>query len=308
MISLRQLRYFEALMRHRHFGRAAEDCAISQPALSMQIRELEASLGTALVERRRDGVFLTKSGAEFVGRAEAILAAVADLETLARRERAPLSGVFRLGCIPSIAPYLLPQLLPEIRLRHREARLVLRETKTASLVEELRAGDLDAILVSVPLDEPDLSELSIFEDAFLLAVPAQSPHAACRIASEDLLDSENLLLLEDGHCFRDQVLAACQRIEVRGLKNFGVTSLSTLLQLVADGQGLTLLPELFVEAGADRDPRVRLLRFASPGPRRTIGLAWRRSSAVERDVAALAAAVKACREAKSEPALLHQSS
>lgn len=292
MLSLRNLRYFQAVARTGHFGRAADACAVTQPALSMQIRELETHLGTRLFERTRDGARLTEAGREALRHADRILGAVADLETQARRSHGPLSGPFRLGVIPSIAPYLLPRLLPAVMERVPDARLTLRETLTATLVEELLAGDLDAVIASLPLDHPDLVERPLFADPFMLAVAASGAFAGAATASEDMLSSPELLLLEDGHCFRDQALEVCRTLDAGRLRSYGATSLSTLVQLVANGQGITLLPQLFVTAEAKTNPRVKLLQFPEPAPSRTVGLTWRRSARVERDIDEIEAAVR----------------
>jgi LysR family transcriptional regulator, hydrogen peroxide-inducible genes activator len=292
MISLRSLRYFQTAARMGHFGRAADACAVTQPALSMQIRELETHLGAKLFERLRDGARLTEAGREALRHADRILGSVADLEAQARRAQGPLAGPFRLGVIPSVAPYLLPRLLPAVMERVPNARLTLRETLTATLIEELQAGDLDAVIASLPLDHPDLAERPLFDDPFVLAVSAAGALGGAETASEEMLSSPDLLLLEDGHCFRDQALEVCRTLDAGRLRSYGATSLSTLVQLVANGQGMTLLPQLFVTAEARADPRVRLLRFPDPEPARTIGLAWRRSSSIEADVDEIEAAVR----------------
>jgi len=291
MLSLRNLRYFQTVARTGHFGRAAEACAVTQPALSMQIRELETHLGSKLFERHREGARLTEAGREVLRHAERILGAVADLEAQARWARGPLSGPFRLGVIPSVAPYILPKLLPGVMRRVPTARFTLRETRTAALIEELLAGDLDAVIVSLPLDNPDLAERPLLRDPFILAVPQNSEYAAADFATADMLNSPDLLLLEDGHCFRDQALDVCRTLDASRLSSYGATSLSTLIQLVANGQGITLLPQLFVTAEAKADPRVKLLRFAAPEPSRTIGLAWRKTAGIEHDVNEIEAAV-----------------
>jgi LysR family hydrogen peroxide-inducible transcriptional activator len=293
MLSLRNLRYFQTVARTGHFGRAADACAISQPALSMQIRELETHLGTRLFERTRDGARLTEAGRETLRHADRILGSVADLEAQARRAQGPLTGPFRLGVIPSVAPYLLPRLLPAVLERIPNARLTLRETLTATLVDELLSGDLDAVIASLPLDHPDLAERPLFADPFMLAVAASGTLGKAKAASQDMLSSPDLLLLEDGHCFRDQALDVCRTLDAGRLRSYGATSLSTLVQLVANEQGITLLPQLFVTAEARADPRVKLLRFADPEPSRIIGLAWRRSASIERDVEEIEAAVRA---------------
>jgi len=292
MISLKQLRYFDLLAASGHFGRAAERAGVTQPALSMQILGLERDLGAPLVERAASGARLTEFGTEVAERGARILAAVRDLESLALAHGELLSGSLRLGIIPSVAPFLLPRLLDVAEARYPELRLTVRETITATLVEELVRGELDAIIASMPLHNDELEELPAFEDAFLLAAPAGSPHAAKSPALTELISADELLLLEDGHCIRDQALAVCHAIDPRRLRSFGATSFSTLLQLVAAGHGVTLLPALAVDAGIVADDRLAVVRFAAPAPSRTIGVAWRRSSPRERDFRALAGLVK----------------
>jgi LysR family hydrogen peroxide-inducible transcriptional activator len=292
MISLKQLRYFDLLAAAGHFGRAAERAGITQPALSMQIVGLERALGAALIERAASGARLTELGTEVAERGGRILAAVRDLEELALARGAVLSGPLRIGIIPSVAPFLLPRLLDVADARYPELRLTVRETITDTLVEELVRGDLDAIIASVPLHHDDLEERAAFADRFLLAAPAGTPHAATSPALTELISADELLLLEDGHCIRDQALAVCHAIDPRRLRSFGATSFSTLLQLVAAGHGVTLLPELAVNAGIVADERLAVVRFAAPEPSRTIGVAWRRSAPRERDFKALAGLVR----------------
>ncbi|WP_181703628.1 hydrogen peroxide-inducible genes activator [Chthonobacter albigriseus] len=277
-ITLRQLRYLDALATEQHFGRAAERSAVSQPALSAQIRDLEALLGVTLVERLPTGARLTRVGAEVAARARAILGDVGDLESYARAQSGDLAGPFRLGLIPSIAPFLLPRLLPILGDRFPRMELAVRETVTGTLVEELVAGDLDLVIASVPLDHPALEEMPLFDDCFLLATPRQGPYALASADSAGQIPAEALLLLEDGHCLRDQTLKVCGALDMRKLRNTGLTSLTTILQLVAAGQGITLLPEMFLENAAMDQSAIRLNRFAGPEPKRTVGLAWRRSS------------------------------
>jgi len=287
MITLRQLRYFLAIAEAGHFGRAASLAGVTQPALSMQLRDLEATLGGALVERGPGGAELTGLGREAASRAASILAAIRDLEEIGRAAAAPLTGSVRLGVIPTIAPYVLPRLLAAAAEKYPRLQLAVRETTTEQLIEELADGSLDAILASVPLDREDFAEAAAFDDPFLLAAPAGSRHAAQSPALAELIEGDELLLLEDGHCLRDQALSVCRRIDPRRLRSFGATSLMTVVQLVAAGQGVTLVPNLAVDAGLLADPRVALIRFAEPQPWRTIGLAWRKNSPRGRDFSAL---------------------
>jgi len=285
MITLRQLRYLTALARHRHFGRAAEDCAVTQPALSMQIRELEREIGAELVERRQGDIALTETGLEVVRRADHILASARDLVDFARH-RDPLSGALKLGIIPTLAPYVLPPLLPLTQQRYPQLRLEVRETQTKSLLDELTGGDLDAVMLALPPEGADVESLRLFDDPFLLAVPSSSPLSGSRRINVGDVDQRRLILLEEGHCLRDQALAFCaapQRDQPAGL---GATSLATVMQMVANGYGVTLLPQVAADIEA-RDARVKLLRFAPPVPSRTIGLAWRRTSPRKADFIAL---------------------
>ncbi|MDO9563946.1 MAG: LysR substrate-binding domain-containing protein, partial [Bradyrhizobium sp.] len=202
MITLRQLRYLSALARHGHFGRAAESCSVTQPALSMQIRDLERTLGVAVVERRPGDVMLTDVGREIARRAEELLTASRDLVDFARHRSGVLTGRLTLGVIPSLAPYLLPKILPLLQSRFTELRLELRETQTRQLIEDIKNGALDAAMLALPVDEPDIDTMALFEDLFLLAVPASDPRRdTTRVAAEDI-DQSRLILLEDGHCLR----------------------------------------------------------------------------------------------------------
>jgi LysR family transcriptional regulator, hydrogen peroxide-inducible genes activator len=302
MITLRQLRYFVAVAGSGHFGRAADAVGVSQPALSMQLRDLEKELGGILVERGASGARLTELGREAAVRAVGILAAVRDLEEVSRAGAEILGGPVRLGVIPTIAPFLLPRLLTGAEIEYPALQLSVRETTTGHLVEELADGSLDAILASLPLNRDDFAESTAFDDPFLLAAPTGSKHAAQSPALAELIRADELLLLEDGHCLRDQALSVCHRIDPGRLQRFGATSLTTVVQLVAAGQGVTLVPQLAVDAGLLAEPRVSLVRFADPQPYRSIGLAWRRNSPRGRDFGALTALVRKIRNA--EPSAL----
>ena len=282
MITLRQLRYLASLARTRHFGRAAEECAVTQPALSMQLKQLEQELGAELIERRPGEIALTDTGLDVAQRAEAILAATRDLVDFVRH-RDVLSGELRLGIIPTLAPYVLPRVLPRLQKEHPKLRLDVRETQTKLLIEELSAGSLDVVMLALPVEGADVETLALFEDSFLLAVPA-ADRLRGRVGVDDV-DRNRLILLEEGHCLRDQALAFCgtRRDQPAGL---GATSLATVMQMVANGYGVTLLPQVAVDAEL-RDRRVKLLRFSDPEPARTVGLAWRRTSPRRKDFEAL---------------------
>jgi LysR family transcriptional regulator, hydrogen peroxide-inducible genes activator len=301
MITLRQLRYLTALARHRHFRRAAEDCAVTQPALSMQVRELERQIGAELVERRSGEVALTETGREVTERAEHILAAARDLVDFARH-RDLLSGQLRLGIIPTLAPYLLPRVLPRLQAAYPRLRLEVRETQTRMLLEELTRGDLDCVMLALPADGADVETLPLFDDPFLLALPVGGPMPARERVGVKDVDLRRLILLEEGHCLRDQALAFCAAPRQDAPTGLGATSLATVMQMVANGYGVTLVPEVAIDVEV-RDRRVKLKRFAEPQPARTIGLAWRCTSPRSKDFAALGEiVVKTLKNQDSRPA------
>ncbi len=302
MITLRQLRYLNSLARHRHFGRAAEECAISQPALSMQVRELEREIGAELVERRPGDIVLTETGAEVARRAEHILAATRDLVDFARH-REVLAGPLKLGIIPTLAPYILPRVLPHLQKQYPLLRLEVRETQTKGLLDELAAGSLDVVMLALPPEGADVETLPLFNDAFLLAVPAGDPlPVRGRIGVADV-DPRRLILLEEGHCLRDQALAFCATRRGDQPASLGATSLSTVMQMVANGYGVTLVPKVAIDAKM-HDSRVKLLRFRDPEPGRLVGLAWRRTSPRVKDFEALGDVMIAAHEQDSAPAVL----
>jgi LysR family hydrogen peroxide-inducible transcriptional activator len=285
MVTVRQLLYLTSLARHRHFGRAAEDCAVTQPALSMQIRELERHIGADLVERRPNDVALTETGREVAERAERILAAIRDLVDFARH-RDVLAGSLKFGIIPTLAPYVLPLLLPLLQQRYPQLRLEVRETQTRLLLDELAGGELDCVMLALPIEGADVETLKLFDDPFLLAVPASDPRPGSARVTADGIDRSRLILLEEGHCLRDQALAYCADARRNAAMGLGATSLATVTQMVASGFGVTLVPRVAVDVEI-RDERIKLLRFAAPEPGRTIGLAWRRTSPRKADFVAL---------------------
>jgi LysR family hydrogen peroxide-inducible transcriptional activator len=286
MLTLRQLRYLSALAEHRHFGKAAEACSVTQPALSMQIRELEKLLGTRLVERRPGDVALTEIGQEVARRGELMLTAARDLVDFGQHRGRLLSGRLVFGVIPTLAPYVLPKILPMLQQRYPDLRVEVRETQTKNLVEELMRGTLDVIMLALPVAEADVETLELFSDPFLLAVPADDPRPANeRVRAQDI-DQRQLILLEEGHCLRDQALAYCAGERRDATLGLGATSLATVMQLVANGYGITLVPQVSIDVEV-RDERVKLLRFALPQPGRTIGLAWRPTSPRKADFHAL---------------------
>ena len=292
MVTLRQLRYLEALAETHHFGHAAEACAVSQPALSMQIKELEDELQVSLVERRKSGVELTEQGEEIARRARTILASVRDLLDYAQHRERVLSGSLKLGAIPSIAPYLLPAALPELQRRFPKLNLQLRETMTETLVHELVSGDLDLILIALPIEDPEVETLHLFDDKFILAARATRENQRLRHATPSMLSGSRLLLLEEGHCLRDQALSFCRMLTPEARDSFGASSLATIVQMVANGYGITLLPEMAIGSEVHRGSDIRLLRFAAPEPKREIGLAWRKTSPRKADFVQFAQLLK----------------
>lgn len=278
--TLRQLRSLTALAEEGHFGRAAALVNISQPALSVQIRELEAALGARLVERGPREAVLTPTGREIVRRARRIFEEVREIEQVARWH-AGLSGRLRIGVIPTVAPYLLPVALPKLRARNISLDLGVREAQTERLIDEVRSGGLDAAVVALPVEAADLVAASLFEDRFLLAGSAARLAAlgADRAAlAPEAMEPGQLLLLDDGHCLADQAIAACAVDRSRAPMDLRAASLATLCRLVSEGFGVTLLPELAAAAERAAAPELSLARFAEPEPRRTIGLVRRKLS------------------------------
>lgn len=274
-LTLKQLRYFEALARHRHFGRAAETCAISQPALSMQIKDLEAALGTPLFERGARQLRLTGFGQEFALRVGGILRSVDELGDLARAAQDRLAGRLRLGVIPTVAPYLLPTIIANLTRIYPGLDIHLRETLTGKLLGELAEGRLDTAIVALPISEPTLTEIPLFSEDFVLVRPGED--AGKPVPDRDTLRKMRLLLLEEGHCFRDQALSFCNMQSSLPRELLDGSSLSTLVQMVSAGIGVTLIPEMAVPVET-RSASVSIARFKAPQPSRTIGMIWRKTS------------------------------
>jgi LysR family hydrogen peroxide-inducible transcriptional activator len=276
--TLRQLRYFVALAETQHFGQAALHCHVSQPALSMQIKELERELGVPLIERAHRGALLTPAGIEVARRARAILQSARDLADVARQHVDVLSGPLRVGVIPTIGPYLLPSVLPRLHEAFPSLQLSLRETQTLVLVRELLAGSLDLLILALPLDEPEIEQLPLFDDVFALALPARHPLGARADVAQADLSGEHLLLLEEGHCLRDQTLAVGHAAGASELGDFRASSLATVVQMVANGYGCTILPELALPVEVGDRQGIHVVAFKTPPPVRTVGQAWRRTS------------------------------
>jgi LysR family transcriptional regulator, hydrogen peroxide-inducible genes activator len=278
-LKLKDLRYLVAVADLRHFGRAAARCFVSQPTLSAQLKKLEQSLGVQLIERTPNNVSLTAAGEEAVARARRIIEASDEVVTLAAVARDPLGGRLRVALLPTIGPYLLPQVAPLLRRRLPRLRLQLYEYQTAPMLEKLHGGELDVGILALPVELGGLESRELYREPFLVALPERHPLAAHESLRAADLKSERLLLLEEGHCLRDQALEVCSRAGVREAQDFRATSLETLRQMVATGAGVTLLPELAAR-GAYRSARGVVLRpFARPIPVRHIGAVWRKSTA-----------------------------
>jgi len=274
-LTFKQLRYFEALARHGHFGRAADACAISQPALSMQIKELEGELGAALFERGARQVRLTGFGEAFALRVRDILRSVDELQDLARVSQEGLVGRLRIGVIPTVAPYLLPAIIGNLTRTYAGLDLHVRETVTGKLIGELVEGRIDAAIVALPVSEPSFTEVALFAEDFVLVRPGEDEGKP--VPNGETLSKMRLLLLEEGHCFRDQALSFCNRHSALPRELLDGSSLSTLVQMVSAGIGVTLIPEMAV-AVETRSASVSVARFENPKPSRTIGMIWRKTS------------------------------
>lgn len=276
--TLKQLEYLVALARTKHFGQAAEECFVTQSTLSAGIRDLETTLGVAVAERSNRRVIMTAVGVRLAERAEVLLRDAEDLADLATAASEPLSGEIRLGVIPTISPFLLPRVLPVLRGRFPKLVLYLREERTASILDRIGRGELDVGLIALPYDTGDLVVELFHEDPFVFACGSEHPLADADEVSSSALAGESLLLLEEGHCLRGHTLDACALSKQRTRAQFEATSLHTLVQMVAGGVGVTLLPQLAMDAGIARGTDLALVELSSPASRR-IGLVWRKTSA-----------------------------
>ena len=279
-MNLRDLKYLVALADHKHFGRAAAACYVSQPTLSTQIKKLEDELGVPLVERAPRKVMLTPAGRDAAERARRIVAEVEQMKEAARRSQDPEAGTVRLGMFPTLGPYLLPHVVPRIRARFPHLELLLVEEKSDVLLSRLREGKLDAGLLALPVADDQLHTEFLFEEPFLLAVPESHPLAQRGSLTLAELSHQQLLLLEDGHCLREQALDVCRLSGANEKSEFRATSLETLRQMVAADVGITLLPALAVKPPVARSPNIHLLGFSDSHPSRRIAMVWRKSSAM----------------------------
>ncbi|MEY3975022.1 MAG: hypothetical protein RLZZ33_77 [Pseudomonadota bacterium] len=278
-IKLKDLRYLVAVADTGHFGKAADRCFVSQPTLSAQLKKLENYLGVPLIERQPKGALLTPAGIEIVARARRIIEASDEVVDIARTHRDPLAGQLRVAFLPTIGPYLLPIVVPKLRKALPRLDLMLYEYQTAPMLEKLRAGELDLGILALPIEIDGLATRSLYDEPFIVAAPSNHPLADRKQIRVEDLAGVTLLLLEDGHCLRDQALDVCNRIDAEEKQDFRATSIETLRQMVAAGAGVTLLPELATR-GSHATPRGLVLRpFVKPQPSRRIGAIWRKSSA-----------------------------
>lgn len=276
-MNLRDLSYLIAIAKHKHFGKAADACFISQPTLSAQLKKLEDELGVTLFERTNKQILTTPIGEQLVAQAQTILREVATMRELAKHTHNPLAGQFRLGIIPTLGPYLLPHILPAIKKHLPELELVLHEDKTWRILEELRNGKLDAIILAIPVPSEGFVVKQLFNESFFVALPNKHPLAHKKELQLKDLSNENLLLLEDGHCLRDQALEICQSVNMRENTGFHATSLETLRQMVATGSGVTLLPALAI----NKNSNITIKPISKQKAYRTIGMLWRKQSVRE---------------------------
>ena len=299
-MNLRDLRYLVALADERHFGKAAERCFVSQPTLSAQVRKLEEYLGVPLVERQPKRVALTPTGEKVVRRARTLLQEADAIVDLARTDRDPLAGALKLALIPTVGPYLLPHVVGRLRKELPRLKLMLYEYQTEPLLQKLRAGDIDLGIVALPVVLDGLEAAELYDEPFMLAVPAAHALADVERVKLDDLRGETLLLLEDGHCLRDQALEVCSRIRVNEAQDYRATSLETLRQMVAAGHGVTLLPELAAETSVGTARGLRIKPFARPAPSRTLGAVWRKSTTRGPAIEAIVAAVRGAMRQESK--------
>jgi LysR family hydrogen peroxide-inducible transcriptional activator len=286
-MNLKDLKYLVALADTGHFGKAAERTFVSQPTLSAQLKKLEEYLGVKLVERQPKNVQLTDIGREVVTRARRMLDEGDEIVALARHNTDPLAGRLKLALIPTIGPYLLPRVMLKLRKALPDLSLMLYEHQTGALLKRLRDGEIDAGIMALPAPQDGLESRVLYQEEFTVALPAQHPLAAKTTIRVQDLKGHTLLLLEDGHCLRDQALEVCSRVDVREAEDFRATSLETLRQMVVAGLGITLLPELAVEAPFGSQRGLATRRFASPAPSRKVGAVWRRSTTRGQAIAAL---------------------
>jgi len=295
-MTLTEMRYIVALARERHFGKAADACHISQPTLSVALKKVEGQLGAALFERTASDVRITALGERIVAQARRVLEEAVRLEEIAFAGGDPMSGALRVGVIYTIAPYLLPQLIPALHQQAPRMPLFLKEDFTGNLIPALKAGELDVIVIALPFAEPGLVAQPVYEEPFRVVVPAGHPWVGRTAVAGDELDGQDLLLLGQGNCFRDQVLESCPRLSMPHALEHSLegSSLETIRYMVASGAGVAVMPSTAADPLIDREPLVRVLPFAGTAPARTVGLVWRVTFPRPQAINAVRAAVLSC--------------
>ena len=286
-LKLKDLRYLVAVADTRHFGQAAARCFVSQPTLSAQLKKLEDYLGVQLVERHPRRIALTEAGAQVVARARRIIEASDEIVSLTALQRDPLAGRLRVALLPTIGPYLLPLVAPRIRKKLPRVELLLYEYQTGPMLEHLQAGDIEMGILALPVPVDGLAERTLFDEPFVVAVPADHALGSRKSLRTSDLDGETLLLLEDGHCLRDQALDVCSHSKMQEKQDFRATSLETLRQMVASGSGITLLPQLASTGAYGHARGVAIVPFAKPAPVRHVGALWRKTSAKQQAIEAV---------------------
>ena len=288
MPTLKQLQYLVALKQHGHFGKAADSCYVTQSTLSAGIRELESLIGVTLVERTRRVVRFTALGDRIVEKAHRVLREAEELAAIAEASGKPLTGELRMSVIPTIAPFLLPRLLPRLRADRPELKLYLREETSQAAIESLRHGSVDCVLLALPFPTGELDSELLFQDQLYVAFPHDDPHDPPELIAPDMIDETKLLLLEDGHCLKDHALAACNRPEIRSSAMMMGTSLHTLVQMVDNGLGMTIMPEMAINGGILDHTRITARPLQSERSHRDIALVWRKNSPREKEFRLLA--------------------
>ena len=296
-MTLTEMRYIVALARERHFGKAAEACHVSQPTLSVALKKVEGQIGAALFERGSSDIRITALGERIVDQARRVLDEAVKLEEIAEASGDPLSGQLRLGIIYTIAPYLLPQLIPALNREAPKMPLFLKEDFTAKLIPALKAGELDVIVIALPFTEPGLVAQPVYDEPFRIAVPASHAWASRAAVNGDELDGQNLLLLGQGNCFRDQVLESCPRLNAPDALEHSLegSSLETIRYMVASGAGVAVMPSTAADPLIAKEPLVKVLPFAGTQPKRTVGLVWRVTFPRPQAIDAVRAALLSCK-------------
>ena len=295
-MTLTEMRYIVALARERHFGKAAEACHVSQPTLSVALKKVEGQIGAALFERTASEVRITALGERIVAQAKRVLEEAVKLDEIAEATGDPLSGQLRVGIIYTIAPYLLPQLIPALSRQAPNMPLFLKEDFTGNLIPALKSGELDVIVIALPFAEPGLVAQPVYDEAFRVVVPAAHPWSARDAVGADELDGQNLLLLGHGNCFRDQVLESCPRLSAPEALDHSLegSSLETIRYMVASGAGVAVMPSTAADPLIDKEPMVKVLPFSGVQPKRTVGLVWRVTFPRPQAIDAVRAALLSC--------------